>query len=91
MTSRNITVKVDEEVYRKASIRAAELDTSLSAIVRKFLTDLTVESPQSKSKRIHEFESLWTISDAKPRGTVEPIISSRKNFYNETDAARGLR
>lgn len=34
---RNITVTVSEEVYRKAKIRAAEFDTSVSALVRDFL------------------------------------------------------
>jgi plasmid stability protein len=36
---KKITVSVDEETYRKARIRAAELDTSVSAIVRKYLTE----------------------------------------------------
>ena len=31
---RNITVSVDEETHRLARIRAAELDTSVSALVR---------------------------------------------------------
>ena len=36
---KNITVTLDEETYRKARIRAAELETSVSAVVRKYLTD----------------------------------------------------
>jgi plasmid stability protein len=36
---KNITVSVDDETYRKARIRAAELDTSVSALVRKFLSE----------------------------------------------------
>jgi plasmid stability protein len=34
---KNITVAVDEEVYRRARVRAAETDTSVSAAVRDFL------------------------------------------------------
>jgi plasmid stability protein len=34
---KNITVSVDDEVHRKARIRAAELGTSVSAVVREFL------------------------------------------------------
>lgn len=34
---KNITVTVDEEVHRRARIRAAELATSLSAVVKEFL------------------------------------------------------
>ena len=37
---RNITVSVDEETHRLARIRAAELDTSVSALVRDFLKSL---------------------------------------------------
>ena len=37
---KNITVSVDEETYRNARIRAAEADTSVSALVRSFLVRL---------------------------------------------------
>ena len=37
---RNITVSVDEETHRLARIRAAELDTSVSALVRGYLKGL---------------------------------------------------
>ncbi len=37
---KNITVSVDTETYRLARIRAAERDTSVSALVRQFLTSL---------------------------------------------------
>ena len=38
---KNITVSVDAETHRRARIRAAELDTSVSALVRDYLVDLT--------------------------------------------------
>ncbi|MFY9983222.1 MAG: DUF6364 family protein [Chthoniobacterales bacterium] len=37
---KNITIAVDEEVYRRARIRAAQADTSVSALVRDFLIQL---------------------------------------------------
>ena len=37
---KNITVSLDDETYRRARIRAAELDTSVSALVRRYLVDL---------------------------------------------------
>lgn len=37
---KNITVSVDEATYRRARIRAAELDTSVSALVREYLRGL---------------------------------------------------
>ncbi|MYA23517.1 MAG: hypothetical protein F4Z30_12385 [Gemmatimonadetes bacterium] len=37
---KNITVSIDEETYRLARIRAAELDTSVSALVQDHLKSL---------------------------------------------------
>jgi hypothetical protein len=34
---KNITVSIDDELHRRARVRAAELDTSLSAVVRELL------------------------------------------------------
>ena len=54
---RNITVSVDEETHRLARIKAAELDTSVSALVREFLSRIatvrgqereTVQGPDSR-------------------------------------------
>lgn len=43
---RNITVSVDDEVYRRARVRAAELDTSVSAVVRELLTRFATEDAE---------------------------------------------
>ncbi len=52
---KNITVSLDDETYRKARIRAAELDTSVSAIVRKYLTEFAAgESRFERLKREEE-------------------------------------
>jgi hypothetical protein len=37
---KNITVSVDDETYRRARVTAAEQDTSVSALVKRFLTEL---------------------------------------------------
>jgi hypothetical protein len=37
---RNITVSVDDETYRRARMKAAERDTSVSALVKRFLVEL---------------------------------------------------
>ncbi len=51
---RNITVTLDDETYRKARIRAAELDTSVSAIVRKYLTEFA--EGESRFERLQRQE-----------------------------------
>lgn len=40
---KNITVSLDDETYRRARIKAAEQDTSVSALVKGFLVDLASE------------------------------------------------
>ncbi len=51
-TMKNITVSLDDECYRRARIRAAELDTSVSAMVRQFLAEVVAgESDTERLKR----------------------------------------
>ena len=52
---KNITVSIDEELHRRARIRAAELDTSLSAVVRDFLTEFAGgETDFERRKRLQD-------------------------------------
>jgi plasmid stability protein len=49
---KNITVTVDDETYRRARMKAAEQDTSVSALVKRFLTELVAgESEFDRLKR----------------------------------------
>ena len=49
---KNITVTVDDETYRTARIKAAERDTSMSALVARFLTELAAgETDVERLKR----------------------------------------
>jgi plasmid stability protein len=58
---KNITVSVPEEVYRRARVKAAERDRSVSALVREFLTGLARdESDFERGKRLQD-EALATI------------------------------
>jgi hypothetical protein len=58
---KNITVSVDDDIYRRARIRAAQLDTSVSAVVRSFLDDFaTGETDFERLKRLQD-ETLGTI------------------------------
>jgi len=42
---KNITVSIDDETHRRARIRAAELGTSLSALVKDYLTNVAGGAP----------------------------------------------
>jgi plasmid stability protein len=58
---KNITVSVDDELYRRARIRAAELDTSVSSVVRRYLTEfVSGESDFERRKRLQD-ETLASI------------------------------
>ena len=51
----NITVTLPDDVYRRARIRAAEENTSVSALVRKFLLDVgSTESEFERRKRLQD-------------------------------------
>ena len=52
---KNLTVSLDDEVYRRARIRAAERDTSVSAMVRLFLVQLASE--ESEAERLKREEA----------------------------------
>ena len=90
---RNITVSVDDDTYRRSRIRAAELDTSVSALVRGFLRNLigdhTVgvreETPlQQRRRLLHE-----VIADFEARGVGLRAADnlSRDELYDR-DSAR---
>jgi hypothetical protein len=51
---KNITVTLDDETYRRARIKAAEMETSVSALVKKFLSDLAAE--ESEFERLKKME-----------------------------------
>ena len=54
---KNITVSVDDETYRRARVKAAEADTSVSALVRRFLADLAVgETEEERFARLLRLE-----------------------------------
>lgn len=48
---RTITLSVDDETYRRSHIRAAELGTSVSALVRDYLGTLATASAGSSSAK----------------------------------------
>lgn len=53
---KNITVSLPDDVYRRARVKAAERDTSVSALVREFLTQLAEggESEFARRKRLQD-------------------------------------
>ena len=53
---KNITVSVDDDTYRRARIKAAERDTSVSALVKDFLVELSSQEPDGRRLEREERE-----------------------------------
>lgn len=58
---KNIAVSIDEELYQRARIKAAEQGISLSAAVREFLIGFTGGETDSGRRRRLQDETLATI------------------------------
>jgi hypothetical protein len=60
----NITVSIDDEIYRRAQIKAAELNTSVSAMIQEQLANLSanVDRPvaDEEFKRLEQLEQEIT-------------------------------
>ena len=72
---KNITVSLDEETYRRARMIAAQQDTSVSALVKRFLQELgSGESEAERLKRqeraLRERIATFRGSDRLPRTSV---------------------
>jgi plasmid stability protein len=77
----NITVSLPEEIYRRARIRAAEQGTSVSAMVRQFLTDVgTAETDFERRRRLQD-QVLATV----------PRFSARDRLTRDEVHDRALR
>ena len=87
---RNITVSVDEDTHRLARVRAAELDTSISALVREYLRTLSgddsAENNGARDTAIHQhvrqlYEEARTRAEAvagRPIRDVQELVEFRR-------------
>ena len=85
---RNITVSVDEDTYRQFRIRAAELDTSVSALVRGFLESLVRDRTDGNGAREPDGET-----ERERRGRLldevfEDICATRTGFRAADNLSR---
>jgi len=72
---KNITVSLDDEIYRRARVKAAERDTSVSALVKNFLVELASEETDFSRLEREERElraniRAFTASDRLSRDDV---------------------
>ena len=80
---KNITLKIDDETYRKARVLAAERETSVSAMVREFLQQQTA-ADDAHARRVASLEEMYRIADARAKKRTEPLEPlNRDDLYRE--------
>jgi len=70
---KNITLKIDDETYRKARLRAAKKGTSVSAMVRDFLNRQAIEDEDPEARRIAALKELYEVADARGGNREQPL------------------
>lgn len=79
---KNITIKVDDAVYQKARERAARRGTSVSAMVREFLSREDEEERLREDRRIEAMRELYAIAEKRRGETCSPVVPlSREEIY----------
>ena len=76
----NITVTVSERTYRRARVRAAELDTSVSALVARTLEAFASEETTAETRR----RRLAELRGRTPAFAAAKRLS-RADLYNRAD------
>ena len=79
---KNITISVPDRVYRRARVRAAARDTSVSALVRDFLAGLGNEEPEFERRKRLQAEVLASIRRFRAGGRL------RRDEVHDRDALR---
>lgn len=80
---KNITVKVDEDTYRRARTHAAENGTSVSALVREFLETQLLDDA-AHTGRIRDLEALYKVANKRAKSRKKPLKPlTRAEIYDE--------
>jgi plasmid stability protein len=79
---KNITVSVPDQVYRRARMRAAARDTSVSALVREFLAGLGDEESDFGRRKRLQAEVLSSVRRFRAGGRM------RRDDVHDRDALR---
>jgi hypothetical protein len=72
---KNITVSVDDNVYHRARVKAAERETSISALVKQFLVALAQEESDfdrlaREERELRERVENFRAADRLPRNRL---------------------
>ena len=87
--TKNITVSIDEEIYRLSRIRAAEAGTTVTGLVRDYLTELvqgrTVETRFDRLQKLQDD----TLAAIRARGGGLQVADNHpREALHQRDALR---
>ena len=83
---KNVTIALDDEIHRQARIRAAELGTSLSALVKGYLIGLAVEP--SPAGGVREMPMPFKHAEAAAARAGPPWLIDGKWVYTKDGKPR---
>lgn len=81
---KNLTLKIDDETYRKARIRAASAGTSISAMVRDYLRKQEESEDERETRRLAALDEVFALAEARRRRrsrALKPL--TRDEIYAE--------
>lgn len=67
---KNVTVSLPDDVYRRARIKAAERDTSVSALVREILIELAQDESDFERRKRLQNEVVASIRNFRAAGRL---------------------
>jgi len=86
---KNITIAVDDELYRLARIKAAENSSSVSALFKAFLIRLTAnEGAESEFQRLEREEDELRAELRARRLTLDPAQNLSREEVHDRHALR---
>lgn len=83
---KNVTISVAEDLYHRARVRAAQKHSTISALVREFLTRLVEEEPEFERLRREQKEII-----ARIRKTNAGFSASKRLTRDEVHGRRAVR
>jgi hypothetical protein len=85
----NLTIVVDDELLKRARVRAIEEGTSVNEVCRQAIERFAGESNELKAEKLREkFREI--AAQMKPSPDGEPLWPGREALYEEVMRERGL-
>lgn len=86
---KNITISVDDELYRQARVKAAEQSTSLSALFKAYLLQLTGrEGSETEFQRLQREEEELRAELRARRLGLNPVHNLSRDELHDRHALR---